>query len=93
VVVIGEQSVVCFPPLFLSLSEYSIGCVTLILNIYSYLLVHCMSLLFGSWLVFISEMSTLSDGSWAELSMSMWWWIFEYPLVVIGGFGCATIGF
>ena len=35
-------------------------------------LVESLILLSGSWFVFISEMSTLSDGSWAELSMSMW---------------------
>ena len=66
---------------------------TLILSIYSYLLVHYMSLLFGSWLVFISEMSTLSDGSWAELSMSMEWWIFECLLEVDGWTDCAITDF
>jgi len=85
-------------PLFVSsfvrsLLEFLLDIFTVILSIYSYLLVHYMSLLFGSWLVFISEMSTLSDGSWAELSMSMECWIFEYLVEVDGWTDCAITDF
>jgi len=48
-------------------------------------LTESLIILFGSWLVFISEMSTLSDGSWAELSMRVWWWISWYRWRLMGG--------
>ena len=73
-----------FPPLFWSWLEYSIEYVTMILEylfiplspLYESIiwLVESLIILSGSWFVFIYEMSTLSDDSWAE---------FEYEYGVV----------